>query len=92
VYNKNIEKEMAGIKGKSGRKPKEDEQILLESLSKLDKLFFEVLETELKAKKPYALKIFANHRLPKPKIVTELDINPEQPIFNLNDLIDNKDE
>ena len=74
---------MAGIKGRSGRKPKEQEQEIIERLSVLDDLFFEKLEIALNKGEVYAMRIFANHRLPKPKEVKEIEI-AELPIFNID--------
>ncbi len=50
---------------KRGRPPKAIEQRLIEGMSKLSPLFLEKLEQGLKEGKPYALKIYANHVLPK---------------------------
>ena len=50
---------------KRGRPPKQVEERLLEGMSKLSPLFLEKLEQALKENKPYALKIYANHVLPK---------------------------
>ena len=74
---------MAGIKGRSGRKPKEEEQEVIERLSVLDDLFFEKLEIALNKGEVYAMRIFANHRLPKPKEVKE--IIAESPIFEFTE-------
>lgn len=82
---------MAGNK-RSGRPSKTEEQEILEKLSLLDDLFFEKLEVALQKGNSWAMKLFATHRLPKPRQIQEIDINPEQPIFNLGDLLDGDDE
>ena len=66
-----------------GRPPKEVEQRLIEGMSKLSPLFLEKLEQALKEGKPYALKIYANHTLPKNAI--DFNINAEK--FDISNII-----
>jgi len=72
---------MAGNKH-SGRKSKSTEQQVLEKLSLLDDLFFEKLELALNEGKPYAMRLFAQHRIPKPTIEIK-PIIEEMPLFNI---------
>jgi len=66
-----------------GRPPKRVEQRLLEGLSKLSPLFLEKLEQALKEGKPYALKIYANHTLPK----NAIDFNIHTEKFDISNII-----
>ena len=74
---------MSGIKGKSGRKPKSTEQEVLEKLSLLDDLFFLKLEEALIEGKSWALRLFANHRIPKPTIEIQSTQIDDIPLFNI---------
>ena len=74
---------MSGIKGRSGRRPKNEDQEIIERLSVLDDLFFERLEDALNNGEVYAMRIFANHRLPKPREVKEIEL-VELPIFKID--------
>ena len=74
---------MSGLKGRSGRRPKDIDQEIIQRLSVLDDLFFEKLEEALNNGEVYAMRIFANHRLPKPKEVKEIEV-AELPIFYLD--------
>jgi hypothetical protein len=74
---------MSGLKGRSGRRPKDIDQEIIERLSVLDEIFFEKLEEALNNGEVYAMRIFANHRLPKPKEVKEIEV-AELPIFYLD--------
>jgi len=66
----------------SGRKNKKQEQEIIERLSVLDDLFFEKLTTAIEKGEPYAMKLFATHRIPKPQADTEVNFI-EQPLFPL---------
>jgi hypothetical protein len=74
---------MSRLKGRSGRRPKDIDQEIIERLSVLDEIFFEKLEEALNNGEVYAMRIFANHRLPKPKEVKEIEV-AELPIFYLD--------
>tara|TARA_B110000211_G_scaffold226689_1_gene280595 strand:- start:901 stop:1134 length:234 start_codon:yes stop_codon:yes gene_type:complete len=74
---------MSGIKGRSGRRPKDIDQEIIQRLSVLDDLFFERLEDALNNGEVYAMRIFANHRLPKQREVKEIEV-AELPIFYLD--------
>lgn len=67
---------------KRGRPPKEVEERLIEGMSKLSPLFLEKLEQALKEGKPYALKIYANHALPK-----NPDFNIQTEKFDISNVI-----
>ena len=73
---------MAGNRN-SGRKSKEKEQEIIERMSLLDDLFFDKLTDALQDGEPYAVKLFATHRIPKPNADVEVQNFVEQPLFNL---------
>jgi len=68
---------------KRGRPPKEVEERLIQGLSKLSPLFLEKLEQALREGKPYALKIYANHVLPK----NAIDFNIQTEKFDISNVI-----
>ena len=67
----------------SGRKSKSTEQEVLEKLSLLDDLFFSKLEEAMEQGKPYAMRLFATHRIPKPQNTLEITGGDETPLFNI---------
>lgn len=67
----------------SGRKSKEVEQEVLEKLSVLDDLFFSKLKEAMEQGKPYAMRLFATHRIPKPQNSLEITGADETPLFNI---------
>jgi len=67
----------------SGRKSKEVEQEVLEKLSVLDDLFFSKLEEAMKQGKPYAMRLFATHRIPKPTMEIYTKQIEDIPLFNI---------
>jgi len=69
---------------RSGRKSKKAEQEIIERLSVLDDLFFEKLTEALQKSEPYALKLYATHRLPKPSAEIEVQNIIEQPLFEIS--------
>jgi len=70
-------------KGFAGRHSKSTEQEVIENLSLLDDLFFLKLEEALTEGKSWALRLFATHRIPKPKASIEVNNSAEQPLFDL---------
>lgn len=73
---------MAG-NSNSGRKSKSEEQEVLEKLSVLDDLFFSKLEEAMKQGKPYAMRLFATHRIPKPTMEIHTKQIEDIPLFNI---------
>ena len=67
----------------SGRKSKEVEQEVLEKLSVLDDLFFSKLEEAMQQGKPYAMRLFATHRIPKPTMEIHTTQIDDIPLFNI---------
>lgn len=66
-----------------GRPSKLVEQRLLEGMSKLSPLFLEKLEEGLKEGHPWALKIYANHSLPK----NAIDFNIQTEKIDIQNII-----
>jgi hypothetical protein len=67
----------------SGRKSKEVEQEVLEKLSVLDDLFFSKLKEAMEQGKPYAMRLFATHRIPKPTMEIHTTQIDDIPLFNI---------
>lgn len=61
----------------AGRKPKAEEQELIEKLSPLDKKGFKALEDGLDDGQSWAVKLFMEYRFGKPKQVTDITTNGE---------------
>ena len=78
--------------GNSGRKSKTEEIQLIEKLSPLDPIAFEQLRQGLERGEFQYVKLWFMYRFGKPKIIQDLTINSEQPLFNLNELLLNTDE
>ena len=74
---------MAG-NSNSGRKSRTEEEEIIQKLSLLDDLFFERLQEALIQGKPYALRLFASHRIPKPSNILEVNHSEEQPLFDIS--------
>jgi len=76
---------MAGIKGKSGRKAKADEQLLMEKLSIYDDDAFRILGDKIKEGEYWAIRMYFNYRFGKPKEVQNITLHTTQietPIIN----------
>ena len=71
-----------GARKGSGRKSKEDEQLLIEKLSPMDELALNKLEQAIKEDKPWAIKLYFEYRYGKPKEKKDTTIHTEQPLFN----------
>jgi hypothetical protein len=72
---------MAGVKGKSGRKPKATEQQILDRLSPLEGAFIEAMQRGLEETQGWAVKIFADYYWGKPK--ERLEVTSEEGIKNI---------
>ena len=66
---------MAGVAGRSGRKPKCEEQRLIEQLKPYDIEWGNMLVKGIREGKPWALKIFAEYRWTKPRPTAETTVN-----------------
>ena len=84
LYNRSKYKKGLAGNFNSGRKSKKAEQEIIERLSVLDDLFFEKLTEALQKSEPYALKLYATHRLPKPSAEIEVQNIIEQPLFEIS--------
>ena len=70
-------------KGVAGRKPKVDEQKLIEKLGKYEDKAHEVLEEAVKDNKPWAVKMYFEYMYGKPKETKDVSISGDLPIFDL---------
>jgi len=68
-------KDNGGARKGAGRKPKADEQQLLEKLSPLDDKGFKALEDGLVDGQSWAVKLFLEYRFGKPKQSTDITTN-----------------
>ena len=68
-------------KGFAGRKPKSDEQALIEKLSPLEPLAFKALKEGLSDGSNWAVKLYFEYKFGKPKETKDLNIFTEQPLF-----------
>ena len=70
-------------KGVAGRKPKADEQKLIEKLGKYEDKAHEVLEEAVKDNKPWAVKMYFEYMYGKPKETKDVSISGDLPIFDI---------
>jgi len=73
-----------GHLGKAGRKPKVEEEALIERLSPLDDTAFNALKKGIEDGCYWAVKLFFQYRYGKPKEVRDIDLFVEQPLFEIN--------
>lgn len=69
----------------AGRKPKAEEQELIEKLSPLENSAFKALTNALNEEKPWAVKMFMEYRYGKPKEVKDLNIVDMQRVFVIDE-------
>ena len=74
-------KNNGGARKGAGRKPKADEQKLIEKLSPLEPLAMKALKDALEDGQAWAVKMFMEYTNGKPKETKDLNINAEQPLF-----------
>lgn len=83
-----------GTKGnKGGRKPKKDEQKLIEKLSPLEELAFKKLENAIKAGEKWAIEMYFSYMYGRPVQRTEVnDVseNKSTPITYWHDITESK--
>ena len=66
----------------AGRKPKAEEQQLIEKLRPLEEIAYNALKIALEDKKGWAVKLFFDYRYGKPKQSIDLEpIFKQQPLF-----------
>ena len=65
----------------AGRKPKADEQKLIEKLSPLEDVAYNALERALKGDEGWAVKLFMEYRYGRPQQKLEVKTIAEQPLF-----------
>ena len=74
---------MSGVKGKSGRKSKEEDLQMIEKLTPLDEMAFQKLKEGIEASEFAYLKLYFLYRWGKPIATKDITITSEQPIFSL---------
>lgn len=79
---------MSGVKGRSGRKPQEENIEMIERLTPLDDRAFEELKKGIERGEFKYIQLFFHFRFGKPRQVQEISVNTEQPLFNLNQMPD----
>ena len=77
---------MAGIKGKSGRKPKAEDIAMIEKLTPLDEMAFIKLKEGIEANQFAYLKLYFLYRFGRPREIQDITITTEVPIFNIKDV------
>lgn len=77
---------MAGIKGRSGRKSKAEEQELIEKLSVYDDDAFRILGDKIKEGEYWAVRLYFLYRFGSPKQIQHISVtqNQEEPLFNIH--------
>ena len=73
-----------GARKGAGRKPKDEEEALIERLSPLDDTAFKALKKGIEDGRYWAVKLFFQYRYGKPKEVRDIDLFVEQPLFEIN--------
>jgi hypothetical protein len=77
-----MEKKSGGAREGAGRKPKIDEQKLIEKLSPLEPIAFKALEDAINEGKDWAVKLFFNYNYGMPK--QQIDQNSTVNISNFD--------
>ena len=77
---------MAGLKGRSGRRPKEEDIELIERLTPLDDQAFNLLKEGIEKGDFRFLKLYFNYRFGRARQQRDLNItsDKETPIFKIN--------
>ena len=83
---------MAGIKGKSGRKPKAEDIAMIEKLTPLDEMAFIKLKEGIEANQFAYLKLYFLYRFGRPREIQDITITSEVPIFNIKDVFRFEDD
>lgn len=71
-----------GIRENAGRKPKADEQKLIEKLTPLESKAFKALESAIDDNQNWAVKLWFEYMYGKPKEKIEVTKIEEQPLFS----------
>ena len=78
---------MAGMKGRSGRLPKQVDQEMIEALKVYKDDVFRVLHENILKGEYWAIRIWFERMYGKPKEQTNLTVNTNEPPFNIKDII-----
>ena len=66
----------------AGRKPKAEEQKLIEKLSPLEPLAHAKLKEAIEANQKWAVQLYFNYMYGKPRETKDITLNAEQPLFD----------
>lgn len=72
-----------GVRKGAGRKPKVEEQKLIEKLTPLEPLAHAALKKGIQENHSWAVKMYFDYMYGKPKETKDITINAEQPLFEL---------
>lgn len=76
---------MAGLVGRSGRKPAEENIALIQKLTPLDDIAFEMLKKGIEENKFPYLKLYFQYKYGRPREMKEINVNTNQqtPLFEI---------
>ena len=77
---------MAGVKNRSGRRPKSEDIAMIEKLTPLDEMAFIKLKEGIEANQFAYLKLYFLYRFGRPREIQDITITSEVPIFNIKDV------
>jgi hypothetical protein len=66
----------------AGRKPKAEEQKLIEKLSPLEPLAHAKLKEAIESNQKWAVQLYFNYMYGKPRETKDITLNAEQPLFD----------
>ena len=78
-------KDNGGARKGAGRKPKAEEQQLIEKLSPLEDLAFKQLKTSMEDGHSWAIKMYFEYMYGKPKETKKLELDTPIPIIDMNE-------
>lgn len=78
-------KNNGGSRLNAGRKPKEDEQSIIESLKPYDELALMKLTEAIEQGKDWAVKLFFNYRFGMPKQIIDAKTEVTMPTIDMNE-------
>lgn len=74
-------KDNGGARKGAGRKPKAQEQALIEKLSPLEESAFKALKDAIADNQSWAVKLYFDYKYGKPRETKDLNILSDQPLF-----------
>jgi hypothetical protein len=92
IYKRNViiqinlkNKKMAGLIGRSGRRPQEENVALIQKLTPLDDIAFEMLKKGIEENKFPYLKLYFQYKYGRPREMKEINVTSTQetPLFEI---------